>query len=298
MFGILNLNKPPGPTSRDCINQIQRLVRPYKVGHAGTLDPLADGVLLVLVGQAVRITEPIHSLSKRYVGEFLLGVESESADTESEVRSIENPPVLCEQHLEAVLPSFVGEIQQTPPKYSAVWVDGKRAHELARKGKEFEVPARSVTVESIVLSSFQYPRFELTVTCGTGTYIRSIGRDIARMLGSDAVMTRLTRNAIGPFELHDAVQLSALQSKEGIESSLLPARLGVNHWPQAFPSEGVLKELEQGKQVRQERLGNELLMANDFAAAVDLEGRLRALIKRLPNGNWQADKCFLLSLCS
>ena len=294
MFGILNLRKPSGPTSRDCVNSIQRLVRPEKVGHAGTLDPLASGVLLILVGQAVRLTDAVHTLPKQYIGTFQLGVTSESTDCETTVTPIESAPILDRDAIVGQLPSFLGTIAQSPPKYSAVWIDGTRAHELARSGKEFEMPSRQVLIESLEVTSFQYPYFELKMTCGTGTYVRSLGRDIARKLGSDAVMTKLVRTAIGPFRLEDSCEPESLASRESIEASLAPARKGVDHWPQAFPSDESILHLEQGKQVNESELNMSQEVASDFAAVMDAAGRLRALIKRVAKYSWRADKCFLL----
>ena len=294
MFGILNLRKPSGPTSRDCVNAIQRLMRPEKVGHAGTLDPLASGVLLVLVGQAVRLTDAVHTLPKQYVGTFQLGVTSESTDCETPLVEVESAPLLDRSDIEGQLPSFIGTIEQSPPKYSAVWISGKRAHELARAGQEFDMPSRQVWIASLEVTSFEYPHFELKMTCGTGTYVRSLGRDIARKLGSDAVMTKLVRTAIGPFSLENSCSLESLTSRESIEDNLTPARDGVKHWPQAFPSDATLLHFEQGKQVNESDLNLKLEYEGDFAAAIDSEGRLRALIKRVAKTSWRADKCFLL----
>jgi tRNA pseudouridine55 synthase len=295
MFGILNLNKPAGPTSRDCVNAIQQILRPVKVGHAGTLDPIANGVLLVLVGQAVRLTDAIHTLPKQYVGEFQLGVTSESWDIESPAISLESPPLITRQDIEQVLPSFTGIIQQTPPRFSAVWIGGKRAHELARTGQEFDLPQRNVSIYSLELTSFDYPYFELKMTCGTGTYVRSIGRDIATRLGSDAIMTRLTRTSIGPFSLKNSTSLDSLVEIDDVVSHLIPASHGVKHWPQAFPSDEILLKLEQGKQIHQPDLnGDERLKHENFSAVLDDQGRLRCLAKRLENEVWRADKCFLL----
>ena len=294
MFGILNLRKPSGPTSRDCVNSIQRLLRPEKVGHAGTLDPLASGVLLVLVGQAVRLTDAVHTLPKEYIGTFQLGVTSESTDCETPLIPIESAPVLDRDAIVHQLPSFLGTIDQSPPKYSAVWIDGTRAHELARSGKEFEMPSRQVLIESLEVTSFEYPYFELKMTCGTGTYVRSLGRDIARKLGSDAVMTKLVRTAIGPFRLEDSCEVDSLASREDIEASLAPARTGVNHWPQAFPSDESILHFEQGKQVNESELNMASEFEGNFAAVIDSAGRLRALIKRVAKYSWRADKCFLI----
>ncbi len=295
MFGILNLHKPVGPTSRDCVNAVQRLIHPTKVGHAGTLDPLASGVLLVLIGQAVRLTDAIHTLPKQYLGSFELGVTNDSADSESTAVPIPSPPIIQQHQIEQQLPSFTGIIEQTPPKYSAIWIDGKRAHELAREGKEFEIPKRDVTVASIELTAFKYPHFELKITCGTGTYIRSIGRDIALALGSDAIMTSLVRTAIGPFLLENSCSPDALEEESAIAGQLMPSSLGVKHWPQAFPNDETLVRLEQGKRIDQSDFNSDALHCVDFAAALDSSGRLRALIKRIDGREWRADKCFLLS---
>ncbi len=294
MFGILNLRKPSGPTSRDCVNSIQKVMRPEKVGHAGTLDPLASGVLLILVGQAVRLTDAVHTLPKQYIGTFQLGVTSESTDCETPLIPVDSAPILDRTAIEKQLPSFIGNIEQSPPKYSAVWIGGKRAHELARAGKEFDMPSRQVLIESLEITSFEYPFFELKMTCGTGTYVRSLGRDIARKLGSDAVMTKLVRTAIGPFALECSCLLEELTSRESIEAHLAPARNGVNHWPQAFPNDETLLHFEQGKQVNESELNLVAETAGDFAAAIDSNGQLRALIKRVAKYSWRADKCFLL----
>jgi tRNA pseudouridine55 synthase len=294
MFGILNLRKPSGPTSRDCVNAIQRLLRPEKVGHAGTLDPLASGVLIVLVGQAVRLTDAVHTLPKQYVGTFQLGVSSESTDCETPLIPLPFAPLVSKSDIVAQLPNFIGTIDQSPPKYSAVWIGGKRAHELAREGKEFDMPTRQVWIESLEVTAFEYPFFELKMTCGTGTYVRSLGRDIARKLGSDAVMTKLVRTSIGPFCLESSCDLEDITSREAIASKLMPARTGVQHWPQVTPSEDAILHLEQGKQVNESELNMVTSPEQDYAAAVDSAGRLRALIVRITKYSWRADKCFLL----
>jgi tRNA pseudouridine55 synthase len=297
MFGILNVNKPSGPTSRDCVNRIERAIRPVKCGHAGTLDPIASGVLLVMLGQAVRLTDAIHALPKEYLGHFQLGVSSESLDIESELTDVANAPLLDEADLIRVLPSFTGNIEQIPPRFSAVWIDGKRAHELARQGKEFDVPKRRITIHRLELVSFNYPNFALRVQCSTGTYIRTLASDIARTLSSDAIMTGLQRVSVGPFELDDSIELDQLLDSDRIRQSLIPARQGIEHMPQAFPSECKLLQLIQGKSISQEDLRlsicNEVSDTRvDYAAVINEAGQLKALVKRLGNGFWRADKCF------
>src|SRR5215213_4779856 len=142
-FGLLNVNKPPGVTSREAVDRVERLVRPAKAGHAGTLDPLATGVLVICVGQATRLIRFVQRMPKRYRATFLLGYSSESDDTEREVVAIPNAVVPTRSMIDFVLPQFLGEIQQRPPAYSAIKVAGRRAYKLARRGKEVELAART-----------------------------------------------------------------------------------------------------------------------------------------------------------
>jgi tRNA pseudouridine55 synthase len=235
-------------------------------------------------------------LPKEYVGRFQLGVTSESADTESELIPLVGAATLTRECIERILPKYTGHIEQTPPKFSAIWIDGKRAHELAREGKSFEIPSRKVHIQEIELTDFDGNSFELRIRCGTGTYVRSLGRDIALELRSDAVMTHLTRTAIGPFSIQQSCSLEALPDLVAVEKELAPPRRGVQHWPQATPSEEVLLKLEQGKSVMQEELEATNPLIEDYAAVVDTAGRLRALIKKIGPQLWRADKCFLLSM--
>lgn len=295
MFGILSINKPVGPTSRDCVNLIQRLIRPEKAGHAGTLDPLASGVLLVPVGQAVRLVDTIHELPKEYLGTFQLGVSSDSADTESELRPVVDAPRIDREALESVIPKFVGVIEQVPPVYSAIWIGGKRAHELARDGKHVDIPARKVDVKSIEIVQYDYPMLQLKICCGSGTYIRSLGRDIARELGSDAVMTELIRTRIGPFVIEESVSIEQWTSKLEVERALLPASLGVQHWTTLKVSSSVLMRIHQGKTIDASEMVQLGVMGSESNVAIlDETGELRSLLKRLASGHWRSDKSFLV----
>jgi tRNA pseudouridine55 synthase len=221
MFGAINLFKPRGLTSRDCVNRLQRLVYPAKIGHAGTLDPLAEGVLIVLVGSAVRLVDWFHELPKAYLAEFELGKSSLSADLETDVEILSNPVIPLPSELEAVVPKFVGTIQQVPPIYSAIQVNGKRAHQLARRGKDVNLAARPVTVHHLKVIEYNYPKLKLDIGCGTGTYVRSLGRDIAQALSNDAVMTDLSRTSIGNQTLTRACPLEVFDSAQAIRDNLL-----------------------------------------------------------------------------
>ncbi len=179
MFGVLAVDKPTGMTSRTVVNRIEKLVRPLRVGHTGTLDPLASGALLLAVGSATRLVEFSHLQSKSYLVDFLLGHCSPSLDAEQTLVSLPHAPRLTREQFERASRDFVGEIMQVPPKFSAVHVNGQRAYDLARQGKEFDVPPRRVSVHGLDIVAFDYPQVSLNVDCGTGTYIRTLGSDIA-----------------------------------------------------------------------------------------------------------------------
>ena len=221
MIGFINLNKLPGQSSRDAVNAVQKLVRPAKIGHCGTLDPLATGVLVVCVGPATRLTNLVQEASKTYVGSFRLGVSSETEDIEGRLEPLADAPVITAAQIEAVLPKFSGEIQQMPPKFSALKINGKRAYDLARQGKEVKLQPRLIQVYSLRLTAFDYPDFQLEIECGTGTYVRSLGRDIGACVGSAAIMTALERTAIGSFSIGEAVNPDDLDAGN-VAQHLLP----------------------------------------------------------------------------
>ena len=230
MFGLLNLNKPAGVTSRHVVDQVQRLVRPDKVGHAGTLDPLARGVLVVGVGAATRLVEYVQSQRKTYHAEFLLGRSSTTEDIEGDVTLLPDAPVPTLFHLQQATEKLLGRISQRPPIFSALKVDGQRAYTLARAGEEVELSPRPIDVYSITIIEYDYPRLVVDIECGSGTYVRSLGRDLGESVGNNAVMSALLRTAIGPFRLADALDPETL-TRSNIAESILPATLGVSHLP-------------------------------------------------------------------
>ncbi|MBC8116130.1 MAG: tRNA pseudouridine(55) synthase TruB, partial [Candidatus Saccharimonas sp.] len=220
--GLLNVDKPMGMTSRQVVDHVQKLVRPDKAGHAGTLDPLATGVLIVCVGTATRLITRIQQGRKRYVGRFLLGKHSDTDDTDGEVIDGGDWSGVTRQSLEQTLPGFLGSIQQTPPRISAVKVAGHRAYKLARRGEVVELQPRPVEVFSLQISRFEPPEFELEIECGSGTYVRSIGRDMGERLGCGAVMSALRRTAIGRFAVADAVPLGSLNATSLLDVLMAP----------------------------------------------------------------------------
>jgi len=247
-YGLLNLNKPAGMTSRDVVNLVQRLVRPAKVGHAGTLDPLATGVLVVATGPATRLVPYVQRQPKSYTATFLLGRQSATEDVEG--TGVELPgarqPSLAE--LQAAAARLVGTIDQRPPAYSALKVQGQRAYKLARRGEAPAMESRPVTIHEIKITGYSYPELTLEVRCGSGTYVRSLGRDLAESAGTAAVMAALVRTAIGPFRLEDAVQPESL-SEANLGQCLLPPLWAVGQLPQVAVGEAEAARLRCGGRV-------------------------------------------------
>lgn len=275
MFGILNIHKPAGWTSRDAVNRVQRFVRPYKVGHAGTLDPLATGVLVVCVGRATRLIDYVQQAEKEYVATFLLGRTSVSDDIDSEVTEVANCELPTLARIEAALPSFLGTIDQVPPAFSAVKIAGRRAYSLARQGQSVTISARQVQVYQLQILSYEYPRLQLMIRCGSGTYVRSLGRDLAETVGTKAVMSELVRERIGDFCLADAISVENL-SLEQIQASIKPPAVAVSHLPKLILTTEQRSELCFGRPILAD-------MAAECAAFDDC-GNLTAILRLGPPG--------------
>jgi len=278
-YGILNLNKPTGATSRDVVNRIQRPVRPAKVGHAGTLDPLATGVLVVCVGAATRLIEYVQRMSKGYRGTFLLGRSSPTEDVEGEVTELDAPPIPTREQLDAAAARMVGRIEQRPPIYSALKVDGKRAYALARKGKEVELKPRPVTIHRLAVEAYDYPQLTLAIECGSGTYVRSLGRDLAESLGTAAVMSALVRTSVGGFRLEDAIDPEGI-TQENWADHLLPAARAVESLPKIELSTDEITEIRNGRRINRDADPRE----TKEIAAIDATGRLVAILTRRGEG--------------
>lgn len=246
--GLLNVDKPAGMTSRQVVDHVLKLVRPAKVGHAGTLDPLATGVLIVCVGAATRLITRVQQGRKRYVGRFLLGKRSSTEDTDGDVVEGGDWSGVTLAHLEQMLPEFLGTIQQTPPQISAVKVAGHRAYKLARRGETVALEPRPVEIFSLRIAMFEPPEFELEIECGSGTYVRAIGRDLGERLGCGAVMSALNRTAIGRFELADAVPLGSL-SATSLREALMSPLAAVAELPQRKLDPAEIVWVRQGRPI-------------------------------------------------
>lgn len=246
LSGLLNVYKPIDWTSRDVVNRVERLVKPAKAGHAGTLDPLAEGVLVVAVGTSTRLISGVQEREKEYRATFQLGLRSDTDDNTGQITPTENVQPSTQAAIEALLPRFLGEISQVPPQFSAVHVDGKRAYHLARQGQAVDLAPRTVRVDRLEILDFTWPRLELLIECGSGTYVRSIGRDLGELLGCGAVMTALQRTRIGPFRISDAAAVDDLQ-RETIGARLQPPARAVEHWPSHRCDAAELWEIAHGR---------------------------------------------------
>ena len=282
MLGILNLNKPSGMSSRDAVNAVVRCTgRKIKVGHAGTLDPIADGVLVVLVGKATRLADFVHMYPKSYKGSFKIGFQSNTDDSEGEVIQVPDAPVVTRDELETACTQFTGEIQQVPPEFSAVKINGKRAYKLARRGEAVDIPPRQVTVHSLSVSSFNSPEFELEMSCGTGTYVRSLGRDLARSVGSQAVMTSLTRTCIGPFSLSESISVDQLQTldRDSLQQLLHSPFMAIAESPVISLDDNLVSMIRNGRFIE-----DPTASTHPWLGCCDEDGNPVAILKRAEDG--------------
>ena len=286
LFGLLNLNKPTGITSRGLVDQVQRLDRSVKVGHSGTLDPLASGVVVLGVGHATRLVEYLQEMPKRYRGTFLLGRSSDTEDIEGSVTELPGAPVPTLEQLEHAAGRLSGEIQQRPPAFSALKVGGRRAYDLARAGEPPDLPPRVVRVDRLTIVRYEYPELCVDVECGGGTYIRSLGRDLAELAGTAAVMSALIRTAVGSFTLDSALD-PGLLTRYNLADHLLDAKGAV---------ESLMEQITLSA-AEQQRIAHGLTItrpeiSGERCAALDESGRLVAILGRRPDGTLRAVKNF------
>ena len=239
MSGLLLVDKPAGITSHDAVDRVRRALGVRKVGHAGTLDPSATGLLLIGVGRATRLLRFLGDLPKVYEGTGVLGVETTTLDAEGDVVR-ESPVDVTETALREAIASFVGRIEQVPPAYSAVKVGGEKLYRAARAGRTVEAAPRSVEVFTFALTNFTAPRFEFTVGCSAGTYVRSLVADVGARLGCGAHLARLRRTAIGPFSVEEAVSPDD-------HGPILPLERAVEHLPSLTLREEEAKAAVHGR---------------------------------------------------
>lgn len=252
MQGLILLNKPQGITSFSAVNKIKWLAGEKRVGHTGTLDPLATGLLPVFIGRPTALAGIVIDADKSYIATVKLGITTDTCDITGAVLT-QNEVQVTKEQLETVLGSFRGEISQVPPIYSALKKDGVRLYELARQGKTVEIEARRVTISKLELVSFEGDTFKIAVDCSKGTYIRSLCRDIGEALCCGATMTELCRTATGGFTIEQTVSLDDL-TKENIKDYLLPEETALAYLREVKVTEKQAIRFSNGGQLAFERL--------------------------------------------
>lgn len=290
VFGFLNIDKPLGMTSHDVVAKVRRGLKVRKVGHAGTLDPLADGVLVVCLGHATRLSDYVMHGAKLYRAVVHLGVETETYDAEGAVTARRDAAHITRETIKAVLPQFTGEIAQVPPMYSAIKQGGRKLYELARAGETVERPPRDIVIHSLTIEDWSPPQVTLDVICGAGTYIRSLAHDIGVALDVGAHLAALTRTASGTFRRDDAVKLDTLLDDPEWQKAVVS--------PDDALADMLLVSLDAGDAANlvHGRILQKACDAPDeaIARAHDPDGQFLGLV-RAANGIWRPHKVFLPS---
>jgi len=254
--GILILDKPAGVTSNGALQMAKRLFDANKAGHTGSLDPLATGLLPLCFGEATKFSQFLLDANKQYRARIKLGVTTDSADADGKVLHEAPVPVLNAALLEAAVAQFRGEIEQTPPMYSALKVNGQPLYKLARQGIEIERQARPVTIFKLEVEDFSADEVVLNITCSKGTYVRTLAEDLGKVLGCGAHVVGLRRLASGPFSLAQALTLEELEGLlqikgfDGLDGSLLPVAEIVSDWPALEVPDMTAAFFKQGQAVQ------------------------------------------------
>ena len=287
--GLLNINKPPGITSHDVVARVRKLAGQRRVGHAGTLDPMATGVLLVFLGKATRLIEYVVGSRKQYRATICFGTSTNTLDAEGEITATSNASHLTETQLRALLPNFLGEIEQVPPLYSAIKKNGQPLYKLARAGQIVDLPPRQVTIDSLTWVTWDPPLLTVDVVCSAGTYIRSLARDLGDAAGTGAHLTQLTRTASGPWILDDAVRLEQLENNSGWEKYLHPFEQAITHLPRVDLNEAAATDVRFGRRIELDSLDE------TPARAYTPGGEFLAILTRDESNDklWKPKKVFL-----
>jgi tRNA pseudouridine55 synthase len=290
VFGLLNLYKPSGPTSHDIVARVRRGTHVKKVGHAGTLDPLATGVLVLCLGPATRLSEYLIQSPKRYRARVRFGVETDTDDAEGAVIA-EHDDRIEREAVEAALEAFRGAIAQVPPMYSAIKQGGRKLYDLARAGQEVVREARRVTIYHLELTGWEPPFAALEVECSPGTYIRSLARDLGRAVGTGAHLAALERSASGSFTAAEAIRwpdFEATMRAGTWQDYLLPPDRALQGAFAVHLLPGEVEDIRQGRGIpAREESG----IDGGLGRAYDPEGRFFAVLERRGD-HWQPRKVF------
>ena len=288
--GVLVVDKPIGMTSHDVVQVIRKGTGIRRAGHTGTLDPRASGVLVILIGPAVRLSEYVSASDKRYQATILLGSSTDTYDSEGEIIDRFEDIDITEEQFNEVLQNFIGEMEQVPPPYSAVKVKGRKAYEMARKGEDVDLEPRIINVYSLEVLEWAPPEAVIDVYCSSGTYVRSLANDLGKQLGTGAHLVGLRRTKSGRFTLRDAVPLRRLQ--EAFDAGdwyrhLIPAAEALSDWPLVELDADQMELVRHGHRVPAEP------GIKGWARGVSQQGDLVALLELdEEQGEWQPRKVF------
>ncbi len=294
MDGILNIDKPSGKTSYRVVALVKQLSGERRVGHAGTLDPLATGVLPVCLGQATRIVEFLADATKTYRAGIELGIATDTYDASGRITQQEDPSGILREQVEKALASFRGVILQTPPMYSAIKHQGKKLYELARAGITVERKSRPVTIHNLDIVGFQSPLVTIEVECGKGTYIRSLAHDLGQILGCGANLKSLVRLRYGPFDIENAVSVPRLEDafrRGHWEHFVHPMDFVLSAWPAVVVDEATEGVIRNGAPVA---LPMEPSSASgNYCRSYTADGHFLGVLRfETEKGQWHPEKVF------
>ena len=292
MNGILNVNKPQGKTSYDIVALVKRLSGEKRVGHAGTLDPLASGVLPVCLGQGTRVIEFLAESTKVYRAQIELGVVTDTYDAEGKVLERKDPSRVNREQVESALNSFKGKILQVPPMFSALKHQGTPLYKLARNGTEVERDSRPVEIHRLELLDWQPPVLTVEVECGKGTYIRSLAHDLGQVLGCGASLKSLVRTRYGPFVIAESISLWELEEsfQFGYFKKLVhPLDMVLTNYPAVVVDDATGNAIKNGNTIVLENVSNE-----NLCRAYNQDNHLLAVLRYEPEkGGWHPEKVFM-----
>ncbi|HSM70719.1 MAG TPA: tRNA pseudouridine(55) synthase TruB [Anaerolineales bacterium] len=297
--GVLVVDKPVGMTSHDVVQAVRNGTNLRRAGHTGTLDPRASGVLVILVGPAVRLSEYVSASDKRYQAIIRMGGKTDTFDADGKFTQDSQETIdVTEEQFEDALKTFIGEIEQTPPPYSAVKVKGRKAYEMARKGEEVKLEPRKITVHHLEVLEWAPPEVVIDVHCSSGTYVRSLANDLGEKLGCGAYLVGLRRTKSGRFSLRDAVPLRKLQeafTAGNWYQYLIPAAEALGDWPSIELSPDEVEGVRHGHRAKAEPDSE----VGTRVRGVSTQGELVALMECVEEDDlslaWQPKKVFFTS---
>jgi tRNA pseudouridine55 synthase len=291
LSGILNINKATGMTSHDVVARIRKLVNQRRVGHAGTLDPLAIGVLLICLGQATRVSEYLMASDKVYRARLWLGITTDTYDSEGQITRSVDASSITQAQVAGELSQLVGIVEQVPPMYSAIKHEGRPLYRLARRGQTVARKPREVEIMELRLLEWAPPQFEMRIHCSKGTYVRSLAHDLGQRLGCGAHLVGLVRTASGRFRIEDSTTLEQLAEVHGrgqLQSLLQPLDAALQRFAPVTVDGPTTRRISFGQRVQ---LADSPKMAMCRAYAED--GRLLALLRREDGDLWRPHKVFV-----